>query len=71
MIHQHFEQNGARVASVLVLREANRSKGFGFVTFMDVEGVKIAITKKHTIQGRVVCLAVFFSPITYLLTWFR
>lgn len=54
MIHLYFESQGAQVVSVLVLRENNKSKGFGFVTFYDQEGVKIAITKKHIIQGRVI-----------------
>jgi RNA recognition motif-containing protein len=70
MIHQYFEAQGAKVVSVLVLRENNKSKGFGFVTFYEQEGVKIAITKKHIIQGRVVCpifsITLSFLTIRYL-----
>lgn len=57
-MRQYFMQYGKVVdATVMVDRDSSRSKGFGFVTFEDAEGVEklMRLNGSLEIDGKMVC----------------
>jgi RNA recognition motif-containing protein len=47
-LHQHFSQFGAvDSAKVIMDRDSGRSKGFGFVSFMDFKDAAAALREMH------------------------
>jgi len=53
-LQQYFEKFGAPVDRLAIMRDkaTGRSRGFGFVSFMTIEGLELVVAARHVIDGR-------------------
>lgn len=57
-LQQYFEKLGAPVERLSIMRDktTGRSRGFGFITFVSLEGLDLCLKRRHTLDGRTVCV---------------
>jgi len=55
-LQQFFEKMGAPVDRLAIMRDklTGRSRGFGFVTFVSLDGLNLVLSRKHQLDGRTI-----------------
>jgi len=55
-LQQYFEKLGAPVERLSIMRDktTGRSRGFGFITFVSLEGLDLCLKRRHTLDGRTI-----------------